>query len=133
MIIAICGSSRFKNEILEMAKNLTLDNHIVLTPAIFEHSDEQSLNAEQKIRLDNLQKEKINMSDAIFVVNVDGYIGESTYGEIDWAQRMKKEVYFLVNPNNNEEQSQSQENSTVIEQPIEVTETFEPIIPENEA
>jgi len=42
------------------------------------------------------------MSDAIFVVNVNGYIGESTYGEIDWAQRMKKEVYFLVNPKEEE-------------------------------
>ena len=59
-----------------------------------------------KIRLDNLHKEKINMSDAIFVVNVDGYIGESTYGEIDWAQRMKKEVYFLVEPNQDKENSE---------------------------
>lgn len=99
MVITICGSSRFKDEIFKMAKELTLQNHIILTPFIFHHADEEELTAEQKIRLDNLHKEKINMSDAIFVVNKDGYIGESTYGEIDWAQRMKKEVYFLVNPN----------------------------------
>ncbi len=98
MIITICGSTRFKDEILKTARNLTLDNHIVLAPFIFHHSDEEELTQELKIRLDNLHKEKINMSDAIFVVNVDGYIGESTYSEIDWAQRMKKEVYFLVDP-----------------------------------
>ena len=38
------------------------------------------------------------MSDAIFVVNVDNYIGESTYGEIDWANRMEKQIFFLVEP-----------------------------------
>ena len=98
MVITICGSSKFKNEILEAAKTLTMDNHIVLSPFIFHHADDEELTQETKIRLDNLHKEKINMSDAIFVVNVGGYIGESTYSEIDWAQRMKKEVYFLVDP-----------------------------------
>ena len=98
MVITICGSSKFKNEILEAAKTLTMDNHIVLSPFIFHHADDEELTQEAKIRLDNLHKEKINMSDAIFVVNVGGYIGESTYSEIDWAQRMKKEVYFLVDP-----------------------------------
>ena len=94
MVITICGSSKFKNEILEAAKTLTMDNHIVLSPFIFHHADDEELTQEAKIRLDNLHKEKINMSDAIFVVNVDNYIGESTYGEIDWANRMKKEIYF---------------------------------------
>ena len=108
MIITICGSTRFKDEILKTARNLTLDNHIVLAPFIFHHSDEEELTQELKIRLDNLHKEKINMSDAIFVVNVDGYIGESTYSEIDWAQRMKKEVYFLVDPNPDKETTTSE-------------------------
>ena len=98
MIITICGSSRFKDAILESARQLTLQGHIVLAPFVFHHAENQELNIETKIRLDNLHKEKINMSDAIFVVNVDGYIGESTYSEIDWANRMKKQVFFLVEP-----------------------------------
>ena len=119
MIITICGSTRFKDEIMEAAKNLTMDNHIVLAPFIFHHADDMELTAEQKIRLDNLHKQKINMSDAIFVVNKDGYIGESTYGEIDWAQRMKKEVYFLENPNPEEEKTEDIEE--------EVSEPTEPV------
>ena len=99
MVITICGSTKFKDQILDAAKKLTLDDHIVLMPTIFEHADNEDLTTEQKIRLDNLHKQKISMSDAIFVVNVDGYIGESTFGEIDWAAKNKKEVYFLVNPN----------------------------------
>ena len=103
MVITICGSSRFKNEIMAMAHDLTLQGHIVLMPCVFHHADNEELTTEDKIRLDNLHKEKIMMSDAIFVVNVDNYIGESTYGEIDWANRMKKEIFFLVEPPKPEE------------------------------
>lgn len=116
MVITICGSSRFKEEIMEIASKLTMDNHIVLMPCVFHHADDIELTEEQKIRLDNLHREKINMSDAIFVVNKDGYIGSSTFGEIDWAQRMKKEVYFLVNPNPEEEKEE--ETAPVPAEPI---------------
>ena len=98
MIITICGSSRFKKEIMDVARDLTMAGHIVLAPFVFHHVDDDNLSTEELIRLDNLHKEKINMSDAIFVVNVDNYIGESTYGEIDWANRMKKQTYFLNPP-----------------------------------
>lgn len=111
MVITLCGSSRFKTEMMEVAAQLTMSNHIVLTPCIFHHADDIELTEEEKIRLDNLHREKINMSDAIFVVNKDGYIGTSTYGEIDWAQRMKKEVYFLVNPKGEEENSEEASNA----------------------
>ena len=45
--------------------------------------------------LDNLHREKIEMSDAIFVVNVDGYIGESTSDEIEYAKSNGKTVRYL--------------------------------------
>ena len=95
MIVTICGSSKFKDEIMKAAHDFTMQGHIVLMPCVFEHSDEEELTREDKVRLDNLHREKINMSDAIFVVNKDQYIGESTFGEIDWADRMKKQIYFL--------------------------------------
>ena len=106
MVITICGSTRFKKEIEAVARDLTLQGHIVLAPCVFHHQEEEEISTEIKIQLDNLHKEKINMSDAIFVVNVDGYIGESTYGEIDWANRMKKQVFFLVEPSNPEEKEE---------------------------
>ena len=100
MIITICGSTKFKDEIQQVAHDLTLQGHIVLAPCVYHHADEIELTTEEKIRLDNLHKQKINMSDAIFVVNLNKYIGESTYGEIDWAERMGKKVYFLETPEN---------------------------------
>ena len=104
MIITICGSTKFKEEIFQVAHDLTLAGHIVLIPCVFHHADNEELSVEDKIRLDNLHREKINMSEAIFVVNKDGYVGESTFAEIDWANRMKKQVYFLENQNPPEEE-----------------------------
>ena len=116
MIVTLCGSTRFKDEIQAVAHDLTLQGHIVLAPCIFHHNDNEELTTEQKIRLDNLHREKINMSDAIFVVNVGGYIGESTYGEIDWAERMKKEVYFLIQPEVPEENKEESTEVSLDEQ-----------------
>ncbi len=107
MIITLCGSTKFKNEFLEVQKQLTLQGHIVLSVGMFGHADGIELSREEKIRLDNLHKEKINMSDAIFVINKDNYIGESTYGEIDWANRMGKEIYFLEKIPDATEQAES--------------------------
>lgn len=122
MIITICGSTRFKDEMIDAAYKLTMDNHIVLAPCVYHHADDIELTEEQKIRLDNLHKQKINMSDAIFVVNKDGYIGASTYGEIDWAQRMKKEVYFLENPTPDADAGEEKENNEIAPVDIEVEE-----------
>ena len=122
MIITLCGSTRFKDEFLEVQKDLTLQGHIVLSVGLFAHADNIELSQEEKIRLDNLHKEKINMSDAIFVINKDGYIGESTYGEIDWANRMKKQVYFLEKPEGAEE--------AAAETPVEDN-SQEPVVNEN--
>jgi len=115
MIITLCGSTKFKNEFEEVAKNLALEGHAVLSVNMFHHADNLELTTEQRILLDNAHKEKINVSDAIFVINKDGYIGESTYSEIDWAQRMKKEIYFLEDPNLKEKKTEENKDSTTTE------------------
>lgn len=112
MIITLCGSTKFKNEFEEIAKKFALEGHTVLSVNLFAHADNIELTPEQKIILDNAHKEKISISDAIFVINKDGYIGESTYSEIDWAQRMKKQVYFLENPNPEEEKTEENKEET---------------------
>lgn len=110
MIITICGSTRFKDEMLQVAEQLTLQDHIVLMPNVFHHSDDFELSTEDKIKLDNLHKQKIDMSDGIFVVNVNGYIGESTFSEIDWAQRHKKTIWFLEQPQQEQEEAVDEQN-----------------------
>lgn len=95
MIITLCGSTRFKDEYELVAKELALQGHTVLSVNLFAHADNIELTQEQKIRLDNAHKQKISISDAIYVINKGQYIGESTYGEIDWAERLGKKIFFL--------------------------------------
>lgn len=94
-IITICGSSKFKDEILNKQQELTLDNWLVFFDGVFEHADNINLTKEQKENLNNLHKEKIRISDAIYVVNKNGYIGESTKSEIEFAKQHNKKVYYL--------------------------------------
>ena len=36
MIVTICGSSKFKDEIMKVARELTLQGHVVFTPCVFD-------------------------------------------------------------------------------------------------
>ena len=45
--------------------------------------------------LDDIHKQKIAMSDIVYIINRDGYIGESTQSEIEWAQELGKEIWYM--------------------------------------
>ena len=102
-VITLCGSTRFKNAFMEAQKRLTLEGNIVISVGLFGHSgdsevwdgmDEGTL-SKTKEMLDDMHKRKIDMSDAIYVINVSGYIGESTRSEIEYAVAHGKGVYYL--------------------------------------
>ena len=95
-IITICGSSRFKNDILNIYKQLTLQNNIVFLDAIF-NQNTLNLTIEEKNIIDNNHKQQILLSDKIFVVNKGGYIGVSTMSEIEFAKEHNKEILYLEN------------------------------------
>ena len=95
-IITMCGSTKFKNEFIESVKWLTLGGNIVISVGLFGHADGDKLTVVEKIRLDELHKGKIDLCDEIFVVNVDGYIGESTKKEIEYALKNGKKTRFLT-------------------------------------
>ena len=104
-VITMCGSTRFKDEFLEVQKRLTLEGNIVISVGLFGHSgdsevwenmDEGTL-TKTKAMLDDMHKRKIDMADEIYVINVGGYIGESTRSEIDYAIRHGKKVRYLEN------------------------------------
>lgn len=48
-----------------------------------------------KEMLDDMHKRKIDMADSIYVINVGGYIGDSTKSEIAYAKAHGKEVQYL--------------------------------------
>lgn len=94
MIITLCGSTKFKYDFFDVAKELTLKGNIVLMPFVFAHSGD-IINNIDKIFLDELHLEKINISDAIFVINKDNYIGDSTSREINYAKTVNKKIFYL--------------------------------------
>ena len=94
-VITLCGSIKFKEEFLKMQEKLTLDRNIVLTPNSFQSIKNEKINEQTKKMLDEMHRQKIDMSDAIFVINVNGYIGESTKNEIEYAKSKNKEILYL--------------------------------------
>lgn len=94
-VITLCGSTRFKDDFLRVQKELTLQGIIVISVGCFGHSDNLSLTVECKEMLDYMHKQKIHMSDAIYVINKDGYIGESTRSEIKYAIAHNKEIIYM--------------------------------------
>ena len=93
-IVTLCGSTRFKEEYALVQKRLTLEGKIVISCGSFNHADNEPITEEQKRMLDELHLRKIDLSDSIYVVDVGGYIGESTGNEIEYAKANGKEVKF---------------------------------------
>ena len=56
--------------------------------------DEGTL-SKTKEMLDDMHKRKIDMADGIYVINVGGYIGDSTRSEIEYAKALGKSVDYL--------------------------------------
>ena len=105
-VVTLCGSTRFKEQFYEVQKKLTLEGCIVISVGLFGHSgdhevwenmDEGTL-TKTKEMLDDMHKRKIDMADEIFVINVGGYIGDSTQSEIAYAKQTNKTVRYLENP-----------------------------------
>lgn len=95
-VITLCGSTRYKEQFLEAQKQLTLEGNIVISVGLFGHSGDDEVWADGvKKMLDDMHKRKIDMADAIYVINPDGYIGESTRSEIEYARRNGKEILYL--------------------------------------
>ncbi len=95
-VITLCGSTRFKEQFMAVQKKLTLEGNIVISVGLFGHSgDDEVWTPGMKEMLDNMHTRKIDMADAIYVINVGGYIGESTRSEIEYALRNGKKVYYL--------------------------------------
>lgn len=104
-VVTLCGSTRFKEQFIKTQKELTLKGYIVISVGLYGHSGDEEVweNMDEgtltktKEMLDDMHKRKIDMADEIFVINVNGYIGESTKSEIRYAQETGKVVNYLEN------------------------------------
>ena len=94
-VITLCGSIKFKETFLKEQEKLTLEGNIVFPPNFFTTIKKEEITSNTKKMLDKIHRQKIDMSDEILVINVDGYIGESTKSEIEYALKNGKAVKYL--------------------------------------
>lgn len=97
-IVCLCGSTRFADDFNREAERLTLEGKIVVRPEVVAYSadnDPQLVDPATKIELDELHLRKIDLADRVFVLNVGGYIGDSTAREIAYTIATGKAMQFL--------------------------------------
>ena len=88
---------------MEAQKRLTLEGNIVISVGLFGdagdddvmHSMDEGTRSKTKKLLEDMHKRKIDMADSIYVINVGGYIGDSTKSEIEYAKAHGKSVEYL--------------------------------------
>lgn len=98
-IVCLCGSARFMEVFFSEGGRLTLEGKIVLTIGVCKHAEDhggEALGRKVCAELDVLHFAKIDLSDRVHVLNVGGYIGESTEREIVYAEMRNKPITYLV-------------------------------------
>ena len=94
-VITICGSLKFKEEMMITAEKMALKGNCILTPVYpilenIERTEEQLLNLKEE------HFKRIELSDSILVMNVNNYIGNSTNLEIEYAKKLGKEIVYYT-------------------------------------
>lgn len=94
-IITLCGSLEFQKEMMKVAEKIALDGYCVLTP-VYPVLENMERTEEQLIKLKEAHFKRIELSDAILVVDINNYIGNSTNLEIEYAKKLGKEIIYYT-------------------------------------
>ena len=104
-IVCLCGSTRFLDAFRKANSEETLAGRIVLSIGCDIRTDTEifgGLTKEEvtdvKQQLDELHKRKIELADEVLILNVGGYVGESTYNELVHARALSKRIRWLEPP-----------------------------------
>lgn len=91
-VVTLCGSMRFNKQMQKIALDLEIKKgYCVLAPICVETDQ---LTSSEKAKLSKVHLRKIDISDAIYVVNIGDYIGESVSKEIDYAKKLNKQILY---------------------------------------
>ena len=94
-VITLCGSLKFQKDMMIVAEKMALEGNCILTPIYpilktCERTEEQL----EKLRKEHFKR--IELSDAILVINKNNYIGNSTRLEIEYATKLEKEIMYYT-------------------------------------
>ena len=94
----MCGSTRFGEAFREANLRETIAGRIVLSVGCDTSSDDELRRfgvTFVKQQLDDLHLRKIDLADEVLILNVGGYIGESTRRELEHARALGKPIRLL--------------------------------------
>ena len=94
-IITLCGSLKFQKEMMIIAEKMALNGDCILTP-VFPILENNEKTDKQINMLKEAHFKRIELSDAILVVNVNNYVGKSTSLEIEYAKKLGKEIMYYT-------------------------------------
>lgn len=96
-IVCLCGSTRFAEAWKTATRELSLAGKIVLSVGVMLHAGDEPIRDDgpEKRGLDELHLRKIDLCDRVLVLNVGGYIGESTRREIGYAGSIGRPITYL--------------------------------------
>lgn len=95
-IVAMIGSSRFREQHQKEAKRLTLEGNLVIPLILFRDTDaDDAFKSQNAITLKKLCNQKIEICDKVYVINYKRYIGKRTQETIDYAKSLGKEVVYM--------------------------------------
>ena len=91
--VTLCGSMKFADEMKDIALQLEINHNVNVIQCIY-NAHGVHLSDDDMKQVVEAHHKKIELSDAIYVVNIDGYIGESVSKEIEYAERKGIEVIY---------------------------------------
>ena len=94
-VVTLCGSLKFQKEMMTVAEKMALEGYWILTP-VYSVSEKIDITKKQLINLKEAHFKRIELSDAILVVNINNYIGDSTNLEIDYAKKLGKKIIYYT-------------------------------------
>ena len=94
-IITLCGSLKFQKEMMTVAEKMALEGYCILPP-VYSVSGKIDITKKQLINLKEAHFKRIELSDAILVVNINNHIGDSTNLEIDYAKKLGKKIIYYT-------------------------------------
>jgi len=101
-IVCLCGSTRFTEAMLILQWGLTKKGFIVLSWCALPDSyprgkDKNHIGDQEGVKklVDEIHLRKIDLADEVMILNLGGYIGESTQNELNYARKKKKVIRFL--------------------------------------
>ena len=91
--VTMCGSMRYAEQMKDIALRLEVIHEFNVLQCVYNENGMEISDIDRQ-KLSRSHVNKIDLSDAIYVVDIDGYIGESVKSEIEYARNKQKEIIY---------------------------------------